>query len=201
MRMHGEATVYFIKPVGLDGPIKIGWSHTTLGRLDTLAAWSPWPLQIATTMVGTYDDEQFLHRCFAASHSHREWFHSTPLLRETIARVKDGATMEDMRRDLTPVGNIRTVNRKPASDEMKRRRSYQSKIMWAEKRLRSLGEDTAWHAPDDVDEIMKRWSGSGYYKIPSVEPSPEQIARLDEYLRDPSRHSVIPQWRRAKVAA
>lgn len=33
--------VYFIKPIGMDGPIKIGCSDKPARRLITLAAWSP----------------------------------------------------------------------------------------------------------------------------------------------------------------
>jgi hypothetical protein len=39
--MSRQSYVYFIKPVGLPGPIKIGFSVNTRERLLSLGAWSP----------------------------------------------------------------------------------------------------------------------------------------------------------------
>jgi len=99
--------VYFMKPVGMDGPIKIGCSGVPVYRLEALATWSPFPLEIITTTPGRSKDENFLHRCFAYCHLHREWFNATPLLLETIDAVSTGTTIAELRMRLTETGNIR----------------------------------------------------------------------------------------------
>ena len=38
--------VYFIKPIGMDGPIKIGCSVSPDRRRETLEWWCPFPLEI-----------------------------------------------------------------------------------------------------------------------------------------------------------
>jgi hypothetical protein len=88
--------IYFIKPVGMEGPIKIGCSEMPDGRLETFMAWSPWPLEMLATVPGHFPQERFLHRCFAANRSHLEWFHVTSLLLETIAMAKAGASIQEI---------------------------------------------------------------------------------------------------------
>lgn len=193
-------TIYFIKPAGLDGPVKIGCSDWPKERLLQLSVWSPWPLEVAATILGTVGDEQFLHCCFATSHSHREWFHSTPMLRETIAKIVAGATLADIREGLVPVGNIRSKARKPVPEYRKGLRSYTARIRCASKKVRAAG-NASWYAPSDIYAIIKRWEGDPYRGVNGVAPTADERARLEEYLANPAAHSVIPSWDRPKVAA
>jgi hypothetical protein len=71
-----------------------------------LAAWSPWPLELIGTVQGTIVDEHFLHKCFANCHSHREWFHSTPDLREAIQKILVQG-IQFSYANLVPKGSIR----------------------------------------------------------------------------------------------
>src|SRR6266404_2823885 len=89
--------VYFLKPAGLDGPIKIGFSSGPIGRTLALSAWSPWPLELIGAVKGTSADENFLHQCFADCHSHREWFHPVPALREMISLIVASGSIEPAR--------------------------------------------------------------------------------------------------------
>lgn len=82
--------VYFIKPVGMDGPIKIGCSKWPEHRLVDLSIWSPFPLEIIASGEGSHELERFIHRMFAESRSHKEWFHATPDLVARILRVQAG---------------------------------------------------------------------------------------------------------------
>lgn len=84
-KRHTPRSLYFMKPVGLEGPIKIGCSSLPDTRLEFYAGYSPIPLEIVGIVAGTIDDERFLHSRFAHLRSHREWFHSTPELREAVA--------------------------------------------------------------------------------------------------------------------
>lgn len=130
--------VYFIKPCGLDGPIKIGASKRPAIRVIDLAAWSPWPLELIGAIEGTTADERFLHRCFADCHSHREWFHSTPVLREAIRNILDQG-IQFARSTLVEKGSIRGNN--PRSVEFKQRLSVRMKAYWVrhkEERRRAL---------------------------------------------------------------
>src|SRR6185312_8112429 len=97
--------VYFIKPIGRKGPIKIGCSNCPESRLVGLAAWSPFRLEIIGRTPGSLSDEGFLHQCFADSHSHHEWFHFTLLLGDTINRIL-ASSIEEVRDSLVPKGRI-----------------------------------------------------------------------------------------------
>lgn len=82
--------VYFIKPVGMDGPVKIGCSAKPPVRRATLAAWSPFPLEIAAEIEGDLYLEARFHKRFIAARSHAEWFMATPELLSTIEQIKAG---------------------------------------------------------------------------------------------------------------
>lgn len=85
--------VYFIKPVGLEGPIKIGCSRWPEHRLADLAKWSPIPLEIMASGPGEHVLERFIHRMFKDVRSHKEWFHSTPALLARIDLVRAGKSV------------------------------------------------------------------------------------------------------------
>lgn len=85
-----QRLVYFIKPVGMDGPVKIGCSGNPRKRLSSLMSWSPFRLEIAATFPGEYDLEENLHQCFSDLHSHGEWFRPDPRLTETIKKLQAG---------------------------------------------------------------------------------------------------------------
>jgi hypothetical protein len=192
--------VYFMKPVGMDGPIKIGNSNAPLNRLEGLAAWSPWPLELIGTVPGNFSDESFLHRCFADLHSHREWFRHSEQLATTIASIVAAGSVDAVRGSLQPCGSIRPRRKAGWTPEVRRYASYSHRVRHAEKRLREhLGDDGAWHTPDDVRTILYDWMLSR--GDAEGAPTPDNLARLDEFLADPSATSIIPQWRLKKAAA
>lgn len=82
--------VYFIKPVGMDGPIKIGCSQSPGKRRDTLDTWSPFALEIVAETEGHFDLEQAFHVMFEESHQRREWFTWSPRLQQTIDEINAG---------------------------------------------------------------------------------------------------------------
>jgi len=190
--------VYFIKPIGLDGPVKIGCSMVPENRLINLTVWSPWPLEILVTIPGGQPLEANIHDCFADSHSHREWFRSTPRLRKLIDDLKSGLGIEAALDLSDRKANLRNRNRFYGND-VKLRMSYRMRVNWAERQLRKKDENGAWDSPADVQDILDRWSGYGNQA--SVQPTPEQFARLDEFLSDPEKFCVIPPWRKQKAAA
>lgn len=82
--------VYFIKPIDLDGPIKIGCSARPSSRARSLEGWSPFPLEVVATIEGDLVLEGRFHRAFLAYHSHGEWFHHNELLAAVIDDVRCG---------------------------------------------------------------------------------------------------------------
>jgi hypothetical protein len=121
--------VYFVKPVGMEGPIKIGCSTWPEGRILSLATWSPFPLELIGAVPGNYRDEAFLHRCFADLHTHREWFRTSPALREAIEAAIAAGGVDVLRARLAPKGNIRGYAvKRPRSAEQKLCASYSHRV-------------------------------------------------------------------------
>lgn len=104
-----QGHVYFIRPVGMVGPIKIGTTLLPMKRLDKLTHWSPFPLELIGAVTGGHFHETFLHNRFANQHSHKEWFHSSPLLLQTIGRLLSGETFESACAEIPVVGKIRSL--------------------------------------------------------------------------------------------
>jgi hypothetical protein len=110
MNHRDQYTIYFIKPVGMAGPIKIGLSENPKRRLNEYRAWSPFVLEMVGTVPGNWDDEQFLHECLADDHSHGEWFHPSAQVQRVIERVISAGGVDVIRGWLKPVANVRSKN-------------------------------------------------------------------------------------------
>lgn len=83
--------VYFIKPIGLPGPFKVGCSLSPIGRRDALQSWSPLPLEVVAEIEGDFLLERRFHQLFIASHRGFEWFDETPELLAVVEQIKAGA--------------------------------------------------------------------------------------------------------------
>lgn len=82
--------VYFIRPVGQKGPVKIGCTTLLRDRLAGLNMWSPLLLEVAAITPGAYDLERRFHALFLASRDRGEWFHWSQELEDVIAGVAAG---------------------------------------------------------------------------------------------------------------
>lgn len=188
--------VYFIRPIGMDGPIKIGVSDEPETRLSTFSPWSPYPLELIGMVPGDHRDEQFMHRAFADVHSHREWFHSSPLLRSTIKAVIDAGSVDAARQHLKPKGTVRKSVRIVRKPEHQRFLDLQAQVAATQSKLRqTLGENGAFGIPDDVSKIVRRWNAQ-VYRGSGFTPTEQETSRVGEYLADPVAHSVIPEWKK-----
>jgi hypothetical protein len=185
--------VYFIKPVGLDGPIKIGCSSVPAGRLEQIAVWSPLPLEVIGSIPGGYKEESFLHQCFADLHFHREWFHSAPRLRATIAAMLQAGSIEPAREKLKPIGSIKV--RRAISEDETRYRSVSSRVRWACKKLREDSDEQIVHFayPKLVSDILERWYGRDHYREPRkpVPPTLDEVAVLEAFIANPVQHGAV----------
>lgn len=83
-------SVYFIKPIGMDGPIKIGCSCRPGNRRQSLEFWSPFPLEIIAEIPGDQRLERRFHARFEAAHIRSEWSHPVPDLLTAIAAIRAG---------------------------------------------------------------------------------------------------------------
>jgi hypothetical protein len=190
MRSRHPGLVYFIKPCRFDGPIKIGFSRTPSERLIDITTWSPWPLELMGFVPGTLADEGYLHKCFADHHSHREWFHSSKKLRDAIGRIlSSGVIAGD--RALSPVGNIRKSRWETMTAERRLCISYRARVRWALKRVDpSVEKGVYFSAAPDVSQILSRWDGSYHRRDSAIQPSLEEMKRLDEFIADPGATAV-----------
>lgn len=102
--------VYFIKPVGAVGPIKIGCTSNTVVRLRTIMEFSPAELEIAASVPGSFALERNLHECFAFAHVRSEWFSPVESLLEGISRLKAGLPIEQAFDLSKRTGSIRANN-------------------------------------------------------------------------------------------
>ncbi len=89
-----DRLIYLIRPVGMSGPIKIGCSEAPEQRLQALAVWSPWPLEVVASFPGSFKLERRIHSSLWRSHSHREWFHPTDEVLSFAYKIIAGAPVE-----------------------------------------------------------------------------------------------------------
>lgn len=180
--------IYFLRPVGQVGPIKIGCSSHPQARLDALMTWAPIPLEIIATVPGDFNLEKNIHECFAADFSHHEWFHASDRVVEFVGKVAAGVPVHEAV-DLTKRTKILNGKHDP---KVKLRTSYSQKFSWAGRKVNKAKRDAYYVAPADVQRILERWAGWN----PSVDyveqrdPSPAEFVRLDEVLADPFAHFV-----------
>lgn len=82
--------VYFLRPVGQEGPVKIGWSSLPSERLRTYQLWSPVPLELVARYPGDEKLEARFHARFSNQRLHGEWFQGSPGLTATIEAINEG---------------------------------------------------------------------------------------------------------------
>jgi hypothetical protein len=190
MRSSRPGLVYFIKPCRFDGPIKIGFSRTPSERLIDITTWSPWPLELMGFVPGSLTDESYLHKCFADHHSHREWFHSSRKLRDAIARILSSGVIAGVP-GLSPIGNIRKSRWETMSAERRLCISYRARVRHALKRVdRNVEKGVYFSQPNDVFQILLRWNGTYHQRDTAIQPSLEEMKRLDEFIADPGATAV-----------
>lgn len=186
--------VYFARPIGQRGPVKIGCSLNTEARLSTLMTWSPLPLEIAARVEGDATLERRLHSIFRAHHSHREWFNPNDELDDLISRLQKGeelGSIIDLTADVVPF-NYRKNWRTP---EYRVYASYAGRMRWAFLPLHQH-KSGPYAPPNDVSEILSRWLRSG------VRPSANELARLEAVIANPVEHGrPLRIWSKARAAA
>lgn len=148
-------TVYFIKPVNMAGPIKIGCSKSPDNRKATLSTWSPFALEIVTTIEGGIDLERRFHARFLHIHERREWFSWAPELAEAIAAIKAGtfdiSSLPEGRHITKSVGSRKDMSF--ATPEWRYQRSVSARIIG----LRRRGMHYADPLRREIDALCGDW--------------------------------------------
>jgi hypothetical protein len=88
--------VYFIRPVGKAGPIKIGHSVFPPARLISLQAWSYEELEIISQLEGGRKMERAIHERFAKYQIRGEWFEAVPDLVVLAEGIRDGKALREL---------------------------------------------------------------------------------------------------------
>lgn len=69
-----KALIYFVRPVGAPGPIKIGSSTTPKNRLNFLLNWSPVDLELVCAAPGIRGVERAIKLRFGDHYIRNEWY-------------------------------------------------------------------------------------------------------------------------------
>lgn len=171
--IHSQDThIYIIKPVGSDGPYKIGWSRAPINRLESLMVWSPFPLEIVATVPGGYALEQNIHSCLARSASHYEWFHATEEVKAFVNRVAAGVPIEQAI-DLTQKHKDQSLA------AAKRSRS------WTPAHRVYMGNI---HRVRHAENRASKQMGVKY-------DAPAEVNSAIDAMRPPSKESIYPEYR------
>ncbi len=182
--------VYFIKPIGLPGPIKIGCSCVPQDRLMTLAIWSPFPLELLATTPGSYTLEHRLHRRFAKDHTHGEWFREGPDLLAGIAALKSGSGVEDAFDFSKSQARFRKPMNRIFTPEDRVRMSALGRIRGARHRAARKFGHQVWD-PKDIADI--------YYDHERKPITAEQLVRIADYIAN-AETQCVKEWPRAEAA-
>lgn len=187
-----RSRVYFIKPVGMDGPIKIGCSGAPLGRLKTFSTWSPFELELMGSVEGGHSDETALHRRFSDMHTRHEWFMSSPLLRQTIERILGGMSVKDACKGIAEKNSIKGQKHPARTPDRVKYRLYGNQIRKAQRLVQRQNPGVGrWRQPDYVTEIMRNWRCDRVRGHEPIIPTPEQFRLLDEFIADPKTHGIF----------
>lgn len=85
--------VYFLRPAGKLGPIKIGCSESPKARARQIGSDRKEPIRLIADAPGTFTDEMRLHRQFADTRVEGEWFAATDELMAVIDHVIDTGSL------------------------------------------------------------------------------------------------------------
>ena len=162
--------IYFIKPVGMDGPVKIGCSADPAMRRDGLASWSPFPLELVVSVPGGFKEETLIHQCFHEFLSHREWFHANDRLAKLMRDLAAGVPLSLALDQTTRVIEKRTCGGAQWSDGTRRSMAIMRRVDAAAKRrwLNYYGQ-----APQHLNELIEIARSRAL--------TSDEVAAVDEY--------------------
>lgn len=177
-----DKTVYFLRPIGKNGPIKIGCSMHPIKRLRTVEIWSPQKLEIAASAPGSHFHENALHHRFANQRLHGEWFKASAELTALIDSViATGAlppvAMPSGRKEWAELER-RRKGKLPRRDNASRLCKYKltKRVQDAERRAYGF-RGYEYARPDDIDDIIRQYQGFGARLA-----TEDEVAQIDRYV-------------------
>ncbi len=189
--------VYFMRPVGQEGPIKIGCSATPVKRLRSYEIWSPILLEIIASAPGEHRHETALHHIFAEHRRHGEWFEAAPELVALVKRVAETGALPPLAVPTTIRGwkeyHDKNKGKSSRRDNASRLCKYRltKRVHVAEQRAFGFGWRDALR-PNDVAEIIAGYQGFG-----SPLPTPAQVKKIEAYI---ARIDKLPAADRSRAA-
>lgn len=177
--------VYFLRPVGQPGPVKIGCSFNPQSRLSVMMSWSPVPLEIVAICDGSFAEEARLHRVFALSHSHGEWFQFSDELGDVVRRAAAGEPLESILSGFPDNGH--GAGRGKLAWTVGRR-AYQATLTraYAARKRAEAVRGQRLEFPSIVDEI----ADAVFRENRAL--TQEEEAKLSEIFGEPERHFPLP---------
>lgn len=176
-RGDGHRRVYFAKPIGMDGPIKIGCSDKPANRILSMASWVPFPLEIVATVPGGFAVERNVQECFTAARLHSEWFKPVPELVEAVAKLAAGVPLGEA----IDLSKRTKFSRRFLSPQHRSRMSLTHRMGWALRRAdRENGGTHYFTLPQLAEAITRRWS-----RDIKAAPTPAELTYLDAVIAKP----------------
>lgn len=171
MRAGDRSRVYFIRPIGMQGPVKIGYSCSPDRRRTSLESWSPFALEIIAEIdaVSSVTERQF-HTLFATHLKSREWFHWSPEIQAVVDQINAGTF------NLATLPEAKPMPRKPRpkwTEEQRRRVSYGHRARLTFKR-------TGFTAPHN--HLLMDMADTAV------------IAKFEAYLAEPHLHGIAVSY-------
>ncbi len=175
--------VYFLRPIGEIGPVKIGCSEMPVKRLRCVEIWSPVQLELIVSVPGDCREESILHQMFGDQRRHGEWFDYSDQLGSVIDFAVKTGKLPPLDYSLRP--HIQKRSNSRARSKMVRRAdprvtaakcTLTQRIRNAEARV-----FTVWGIGEmrsaRIQEIWQSYQG-----FTSPLPSPEQMMIIEEYI-------------------
>lgn len=181
-----KSYVYFLRPTGHAGPIKIGHSCVPYERLKAMMCWSPLPLELVAMTPGGDELEHRLHAAFAHLHSHGEWFNAAPELTAVVETILTG--------QFDPVGL-------PGPRRLHKRSPRSPEAIAGSQAMRDLGNLRSYgvEIPLEISELT-----SMYYCAPAEKERRRAIIRTfvegHSDVVPAARRAAHAEWRRQRDA-
>ena len=174
--MKGPKLIYFMRPIGMKGPVKVGCSVIPVGRLKSLDIWSPFPLEIIATVPGEHNHERALHWHLKEHRLHGEWFSPNSKLDALLTHIGRLGTLPPLEAapyGKTKMGRGRNPNRNPDWSNTKAQITLS---VWRAER-HAYGWSGNGLRPTRIVELIKSYHG------PFTPPPSEEVrAEIAEYV-------------------
>lgn len=170
--------IYFMRPIGMEGPVKIGCSIMPEKRLKSLDIWSPFPLEIIATAPGTHCNERSVHWHLQEDRLHGEWFRWSPRLRSLISHVQRNRSLPPL--EPSPYGKTgkgRGNNPSRHPEWSKEKALLTSRVSRAERHAHGWSGQGV--RPRHISDLIETYHG------PFAPPATQEVrAEIEAYIAD-----------------